>query len=923
MPLQLSASLNLTGSLNLSGSMTSTQVLNITSSNSLNALTSSYISSSNISGTVISASYALSSSFAPTNITASWSNNSVTASYVTGSVHNSFNPALSSSYALSASFAPTNTNITASWSQNSISASYSLTSSYSLNSGTTLTTGSTYPITASWSNNSLTASYVTASNVIGTVTSASYALSASFAPTNTNITASWSNNSVTASYVTGSVHNSSNPALSSSYALTASFSPTTITASWATNSLTASYVTASNVVGTVTSASYSLTSSYVTGSIYNSSNPALSASYALTASFAQNAGGTTLTTGSTYPITASWANNAISASYAPGGAATLSGGTTNYIPLWTSTSTLSTSSIYQTGSNVGIGTTSPSAKLTIVDDTNGGTINLVGRTSDDTAAINFRATGDGSTYAYIAPDTNEFRLYHNDGYMTFYPGGSEKMRITTTGDILISTTTSPSSAGISLGATGTVRQILGGMQNTSWRIREKSAVDWCAWTTNINDAGTQDDATKSAWLTQQGFGNGNDAWRVGRYPAGSSALSTFIQINSSGNVGIGTTSPTAKLHVTGSTGGIFEVDTTGGATTFYVSASGNIGVGTINPVNKLDVVGNISASSILVSDITASGMRLNNSLLYTEAMTTGSLTNPDIYFSSSAQTGSDVTFRIETTAFTGSSVGLHIIASGSQPSYALSASRGDIIGTGFTGSIFTGSFTGSYFGTSSWSSNSVTASYVTGSIYNSSNPALSASYALSASFAPTNTNITASWSNNSVTASYVTGSTHNSSNPALSSSYALTASFALNSAGGGGGTTLTTGSTYPITSSWAQSSSVSLYAPQSKTLTIQYPNNTENITFFYNAYPITMSAVYSICRAASLPNFTYQLSFATTRDSLNWFNIFTSSATCINSSSAQVLTSFATASIPADNWVWLTSTGVGSTTTEFSLTIKY
>lgn len=45
------------------------------------------------------------------------------------------------------------------------------------------------------------------------------------------------------------------------------------------------------------------------------------------------------------------------------------------------------------------------------------------------------------------------------------------------------------------------------------------------------------------------------------------------------------------------------------------------------------------------------------------------------------------------------------------------------------------SITGSLFGTASWAQNSVTASYITGSVFTTANPALSASYALTASYA--------------------------------------------------------------------------------------------------------------------------------------------------------------------------------------------
>lgn len=97
----------------------------------------------------------------------------------------------------------------------------------------------------------------------------------------------------------------------------------------------------------------------------------------------------------------------------------------------------------------------------------------------------------------------------------------------------------------------------------------------------------------------------------------------------------------------------------------------------------------------------------------------------------------------------------------------------------------------------------ITASLITGiatsaSIAVIANSASFSTTSNTASFLPIGTyQITSSWSNNSRTASYALNS--------LTSSYSYTASYALN--GGGGGTTLTTGSTYPITSSWSNTAS--------------------------------------------------------------------------------------------------------------------
>ena len=106
----------------------------------------------------------------------------------------------------------------------------------------------------------------------------------------------------------------------------------------------------------------------------------------------------------------------------------------------------------------------------------------------------------------------------------------------------------------------------------------------------------------------------------------------------------------------------------------------------LTPTNNY-TVNQLTASSISSSNsLSASNVWFGNSMTYTETMATGSLTSPDLNFISTATTGSDVMFNISATALTGSAVALLINATGSQPSYAISASNGIIIGTIITGS---------------------------------------------------------------------------------------------------------------------------------------------------------------------------------------------------------------------------------------------
>jgi len=143
---------------------------------------------------------------------------------------------------------------------------------------------------------------------------------------------------------------------------------------------------------------------------------------------------------------------------------------------------------------------------------------------------------------------------------------------------------------------------------------------------------------------------------------------------------------------------------TGTTATFsgLVSASANITSSNEYITGTLAVIGNSTLSNVFSTNLTASNVSasntlsasnvwFNNSMTYTETMATGSLTSPDINFTSTATTGSDVMFSINSTVSTGSSVALSINAVGSQASYAISASNGIIAGTNYIATNITAS----------------------------------------------------------------------------------------------------------------------------------------------------------------------------------------------------------------------------------------
>jgi hypothetical protein len=182
----------------------------------------------------------------------------------------------------------------------------------------------------------------------------------------------------------------------------------------------------------------------------------------------------------------------------------LSGGTTNYIPLWSSGTVQSSSNIFQSSGNIGIGSTSPTGKLYIGPTwrtTNGGSALYVGGTTGINNTTDLGITYVVSSSNTASPATVGLTLYNNDTTV----GGWSPM-------LLFSKAESGASP----------------FKATMAGIAAKSPL---------------------------GTGNG-DAWIDGElhfYTAGAATLGIVNRmiIDKEGRVGIGTTSPTTPLQVAG------------------------------------------------------------------------------------------------------------------------------------------------------------------------------------------------------------------------------------------------------------------------------------------------------------------------------------------------------------------------------------
>lgn len=319
-------------------------------------------------------------------------------------------------------------------------------------------------------------------------------------------------------------------------------------------------------------------------------------------------------------------------------------GTTNYLSKFTGSTALGNSIIYDNGTAVGIGTTSPGYKLDVAGETRistGTTGNIMLIEGSSGRYVQFGTDGSGQYIEQVGTSgaTRVLRIQNSNGSGTytqlFLDGANQKIYTSSNVNVIIGTSTDNgnklqvngsatigSSGGadfitINGGPNGTASYYGSGVGNGSWDSRPNGNAPYInQWHTGL---------TFSANSYYGGIRFYNQA-----YPNVYS--STLVMSVTNDAVGIGTTAPTEKLSVNGNialpkSGNTFIYNDQSGADSITIGGASYFSVKTYNG-GYLEVFRATASTNLLIGTTTDNGAKLQVSgrtSVYTGATVTDSV----------------------------------------------------------------------------------------------------------------------------------------------------------------------------------------------------------------------------------------------------------------------------------------------------------